>query len=278
MNVAVVGGAGRWGRNIVTTLESLPGTSVAWVAGSKDDWTGWLTGDRRPDAVAIASPAYLHAEHALTALAAGLPAFVEKPLALTTADAERVRDEAARRGLPVVVDHIHLFNPAWRALTSGVAAAGGATAAESIAGNAGPFRNDVTPLWDWGAHDVALALDLFGPPAAVTGTLDPDGNDRVELAFDGGRRWTARIGSRFEDRVRKVTVRATNGEIVWDDRAEVKLKAAGAPVAVPPDPPLTVALREFLVAAGGGARPRSDAAFGTEVVRALSRCGPARPS
>ena len=32
----------------------------------------------------------------------------------------------------------------------------------AIAGNYGPFRNDVSPLWDWAPHDIAMCLDIMG--------------------------------------------------------------------------------------------------------------------
>ena len=32
----------------------------------------------------------------------------------------------------------------------------------AVAGNRGPYREDVAVLWDWGPHDVAMALDLVG--------------------------------------------------------------------------------------------------------------------
>ena len=32
----------------------------------------------------------------------------------------------------------------------------------TLSGNFGPFREDVSPLWDWGPHDLAMCLDLIG--------------------------------------------------------------------------------------------------------------------
>lgn len=280
MRVAVIGGNGRWGKNIVRTLESLPGASVAWIAGSRDDWRPTLNDPAaRPDAVAIASPSAWHADHALAALSAGLPVFVEKPFALSVADAERVRDEAARRRLVVTVDHVHLFNPAWHAVKTGAAARGGAHVVVSAAGNAGPFRPDVSPLWDWGAHDVAMALDLFGgTPVLVRGKTEADGNDRLNLQFAGGWTWHALVGSRFAARTRRVRVGCPQGEVVWDESPAPQVTVGGAPVPVAGEPPLHAALREFLSAVKEGRPSRSDAAFGAEVVRVLEACGPARPA
>src|SRR5690625_729114 len=50
------------------------------------------------DVVAICSPSGVHAEQALAALGAGKHVVVEKPLALTAADADRIVGLAAERG------------------------------------------------------------------------------------------------------------------------------------------------------------------------------------
>ena len=54
--------------------------------------------DESVDAVVIASPDDLHAEHALACLAAGKPTMLEKPLASTLEDAQRVMDAEVARG------------------------------------------------------------------------------------------------------------------------------------------------------------------------------------
>jgi predicted dehydrogenase len=57
------------------------------------------------DVVTIASPATHHAEQALAVLAAGKHVYVEKPIAVSVADAEKVRAAAAARGLVVACGH-----------------------------------------------------------------------------------------------------------------------------------------------------------------------------
>src|SRR6476661_2303461 len=52
----------------------------------------------RADAVIVASPNSLHAEQALAALELRKPVLVEKPLAVTVVDAERVTAAAERTG------------------------------------------------------------------------------------------------------------------------------------------------------------------------------------
>ena len=57
------------------------------------------------DVVTIASPATFHAEQALAVIAAGKPVYVEKPIAVSVADAEKLREAAASKGLVVACGH-----------------------------------------------------------------------------------------------------------------------------------------------------------------------------
>lgn len=66
------------------------------------------------DAALIASPSTLHAEHALKALDAGLAVMIEKPFAVTVADAQRILDRSRETGLPVMVAENYRYRPAER--------------------------------------------------------------------------------------------------------------------------------------------------------------------
>jgi predicted dehydrogenase len=68
------------------------------------------------DGVAICTPEHLHTDVALAAIDAGTPVMVEKPLAHTVADAEQIRDRAARRGVAVLVGHVLRFDPRYAAM------------------------------------------------------------------------------------------------------------------------------------------------------------------
>ena len=56
-----------------------------------------MAGDPDIDAIYIATPNALHAEQALRVIAHGKAVLVEKPLATSVADAERIASEAASR-------------------------------------------------------------------------------------------------------------------------------------------------------------------------------------
>jgi predicted dehydrogenase len=57
------------------------------------------------DAVFVLSPDHLHEEHAVAVLEAGAAAYLEKPMAITTAGCDRILDTAARTGSKVYVGH-----------------------------------------------------------------------------------------------------------------------------------------------------------------------------
>lgn len=67
------------------------------------------------EAVTIAVPTPVHAAVGLRALERGQAVLMEKPLAVTIAEADALIAAAARRGVPLVVGHTERFNRAVRA-------------------------------------------------------------------------------------------------------------------------------------------------------------------
>ncbi|ETX03196.1 MAG: hypothetical protein ETSY1_00950 [Candidatus Entotheonella factor] len=68
------------------------------------------------DAIYLATPTHLHTEHALMALEQGKHVVLEKPMALTLDDAERMIQTAERCGVQLVVGHSHSFERPIRAM------------------------------------------------------------------------------------------------------------------------------------------------------------------
>ena len=66
-----------------------------------------------PDIVSINTFPDTHAEYAIKAMEAGAHVFVEKPLAETVADAERVVDTAVRTRRKLVIGYILRHHPSW---------------------------------------------------------------------------------------------------------------------------------------------------------------------
>lgn len=79
----------------------------------------------RPDLAVIATYTDTHAEYAIAAMQAGAHVFVEKPLAMTVADAQRVVDTAHHTGRKLVVGYILRHHPSWMRLIDEARALGG---------------------------------------------------------------------------------------------------------------------------------------------------------
>jgi predicted dehydrogenase len=70
-----------------------------------------------PDAVCVSTYTDTHADYAVAALEAGAHVFLEKPVAATIADAERVVAAARQAGRALVVGYILQVHPSWRRFT-----------------------------------------------------------------------------------------------------------------------------------------------------------------
>lgn len=100
------------------------------VAGKRDQLAGALETEAaegidaliksKPDIVCILTESGNHAEHALALLKAGINIIVEKPIALRMADAERLGEEADKRGLICAEIKQNRFNPALQFLRGAV--------------------------------------------------------------------------------------------------------------------------------------------------------------
>jgi predicted dehydrogenase len=273
-------GVGRWGKAILRTLESVPGARVVRVAsGSAEtsrlvplgcavekDWRA-VVGAEDIDGVVIATPAALHAEMAMAALSAHKAVFVEKPFALTPSDARLVAARA--RGGILAVDHLDLWNPAWRALKGELSRIGEVVRVEATFGGS-DGRVDVSPLWDWGPHAVALCIDVLGLPRDVS--VSSDG--KLELRYANGCVAEVTLSHSFPERARRLVVVGLHGTLTFDDNAEVKavLRTGETERAIPyaSDRPLTLALESFVSKVRAGRPSFADADLGVAVVEVLA--------
>jgi predicted dehydrogenase len=219
------------------------------------------------NAVLIAAPASLHAAMAVAALVAEKAVFVEKPVALTPADARRVAARA--EGRIFRIDHLDLWNPAWRAVKGALHRIGKPARVEATFG-AADGRVDVSPLWDWGPHAVALCIDLLGRPNRVKVLAD----GTVELGFATACPAKISLGNRFPERARRLVIAGEGGTLTYDDNAEIKavLRTSGTETALPygSERPLTVALESFLSEVRTGRPSFADAELGVLVVDVLA--------
>jgi UDP-2-acetamido-3-amino-2,3-dideoxy-glucuronate N-acetyltransferase len=115
-------------------------------------------------AVVIATPAPTHATLALQALAAGKDVLVEKPMALTVAEGERLVETAEGLNRILMVGHVLEYHPAVKRLRQLISesALGRIRYIYSNRLNMGRIRTEENALWSFAPHDVAIMLRLMG--------------------------------------------------------------------------------------------------------------------
>ena len=125
------------------------------------------------DGLIVASPTSVHSEHALAALAAGVPVLIEKPFARNLEEARTVIQAGEAAGLPVVgaqvLRHLPIFTWAREQINAGVLGSPVQVIERRLVD-----RSDNFPWWadlpaflvsHWGSHSIDLACDLLGERA-----------------------------------------------------------------------------------------------------------------
>ena len=311
-----VAGLGYWGPNLARNFSALPGCELAWLcepadsvrAGVADRFPhARLTGDLDEvladptlDAVALATPVPTHAALAVRVLEAGKHCFVEKPLAQSVAEAERVVAAAQSAGRVLMVGHLLEYHPGVQRLKELVDSRELGDQIYYIYGNRlnlGKLRADENALWSLGAHDVSVVLYLAEEePWEVSAHGESYVQEGVEdvvfcfMRFPSGLSAHLHLSWLDPHKERRFTVVGSRRMATFDDMAvEGKLKVFDKGFdqgsrgygeyitrtgdifspSIPNLEPLRLECEHFVECVRTGRRPRSDGLSGLRVVRVL---------
>jgi predicted dehydrogenase len=314
-----VAGCGYWGPNLVRSFDRLPEAQVVALC---DADAGRLERLREQypaalgftdfdqflacpdlDAVALATSAPTHYPLARRSLSAGFPTFVEKPLALSSAEARELVGLADSRGLPLMVGHLLEYHPAVEYLKE-LAASGELGELRYLYSqrlNLGQVRREENALWSLAPHDVAVANFLLGAGpvsvAAVGQAYLTEGVADVAfltLLYPDGRLAHVHVSWLDPHKTRKLTLVGSRKMAVFDDMeasekvrlydkgvdrppagtadAEIALKLRFGDILIPrleTEEPLVRECRHFVTCVRERRQPRSDGHDGLRVVAAL---------
>ena len=280
-------GTGHWARIAhAPALASIPGVSLAAVWGRNADAARSLAAEYGAagfssdvgafldtvDAVAFAVPPDVQAPLAVRAAEAGKHLLLEKPVALSVSDADKLVDAVDAAGVASVVFFTHQFNTeirAWLADERARGADGGWSGGVAVWLGAAlqpdspfntPWRRDKGGLWDLGPHVVAMLWACLGPVTSVTAVAGGTDVTHLVLRHSGGASSAATVT------LSAPPAAAGNNLFVWGE--------AGRSVMPPmPDDPadaLRVAALELVASAESGRPHPCDVRFGREVVRVLA--------
>ena len=218
--------------DVVAIASREPGAAASWaerldIPRSHGSYEALLA-DPDVDAIYIPLPNHLHAEWAIAAARAGKHVLCEKPLALTSADAERMGAAAREAGVVLMEAFMYRHHPSWLAVRE-LVESGRIGRLQAVQSWFSYYNDDPTnirnireigggALYDIGCYNVNLSRLLFGGEPEVVGasiTRDPvTGVDTITSAIlrfgDGVATFTC--STRAEDDQR-VHVYGTTGRI-----------------------------------------------------------------
>lgn len=248
IRVGVVG-LGYWGPNLVRCFSELADCKVTAFCDQNidrllmvknrfptiqpfDNYEQLLSSDI-VDALVIATPTASHYQLASLALQKGIHVFVEKPLARTVAECQRLIELADEHEATLFVGHIFLHSSPVAKLKELIDSGelGNINYISSRRLNLGPVRKDVSCLYDLAPHDISMMLYLLGEQPISVGCsglayLNEGIHDvcNLNLAFRGNRMGMIHVSWLDPRKERVLTVVGDRKMAVYDDLDQEKIK------------------------------------------------------
>jgi hypothetical protein len=190
----------------------------------------------------------------------------------------------------MMVDHIHVFSHAFQVLKANTVKLGRIYEIETFAGNFGPYRNDVSVLWDWAPHDVSMTLDLLNATASDTEILSYDNykvysgtiSESLYIKLNV-KKISVKISiSNHIQKTRIFRVYCERGIIEYDDMKSEKVRIFACQYKkaildgehqickVSSEPPLDVVINNFVDSVKNKSSSHKSLDMGVEVVRIIS--------
>jgi len=313
-------GAGQWGQNLVRVFNQLISGSVYSVCDIDEVCLNYINKlypgvkttfnyreileDPAISFVCIATPANTHYEIAKMSLASNKQVLVEKPLALEVSQAEELVGLALKKKLTLMVGHIFEYNKAINKLKNYIEenVLGDIFYLRSIRCNLGPYRQDVSAMWDLAPHDISIFLYLLNSiPRKVRAVGRSFFKSSLEdvafitLDFPNNIMGSIQVSWLDPRKIREVTVVGSKKMVVFDDLSlvepirlydkgierektyetfgEFQMVLRDGDVTIPKiemSEPLKAECEHFLDCIRKGRKPLSDGEEGLKVVKVLA--------
>lgn len=312
-------GCGYWGPNLIRNLNQLKDSEVVVCADLSTDRLAHMknlyphlevTTDyqellRRDDldAIVVATPPATHHKLGMDALKAGKHLFLEKPLAVSTAECADLVSTAKKNGLTLMTGHTFVYTAAVNKIKEVIESGelGDVLYVSTTRVNLGIFQEDINVVWDLAPHDVSiLNYVLSAHPESVSTVASSYIQKNVEdvafLALRYPNQTLAHVHVSWlnPNKIRSTTVVGSKKMLVYDDISQLeKIRIYDKGVTVQPHydtfgefqlsyrfgdifipklddtEPLKTACQHFIDCINSGESPRSSGVQGTEVVSVL---------
>jgi predicted dehydrogenase len=184
-----------------------------------------LLAAKQLDAAIVSVPTAHHYDVATTLIEARIPLLIEKPIAATLDEANRIVAFASERDVPLAVGHVERFNPAVVALREKLRAEELGRVFQVHTRRLSPFPvriGDTGAAFDLATHDLDLMCELAGTPTRIAAEIDRRAHRSHEdllaatLRFDSGVIGLLEVNWLTPTKVRQLTVTGERGMLVVD--------------------------------------------------------------
>jgi predicted dehydrogenase len=298
IRVAVVG-CGDFGRNHVRVLRELEGAELAGIVDTNADRARAVAAEFSThvlpdlaalpgavDAAIVAVPTVEHAAVGCRLLKQGIDVLVEKPMAASLADADRLLNSARAKGRILQVGHLERFNPAIAAVQKVVSRP--LFFEVHRLGIFTPRSLDIDVVFDVMIHDLDILLALVDSPVTDLKAVGiPVLTDKVDIAharieFESGAVANVTASRVSTERVRKMRFFQEGDYISVDytrqDALRVRVRKPGPQpefdfekLPTVPEEPLHAELRAFVEAVRTRKAPAVDGVAGRRALDLAER-------
>lgn len=310
---AAVIGVGSMGRNHVRVYRELDGVDLVGVSDNNKEtaakigatysaphYTDYLKmiDECKPDLVTLAVPTLLHYEMGVELIERGVHVLIEKPIASTIEEGQKLVETAQKKGVILGVGHIERFNPAVMELRRRLREGMAGRIYQLHASRLSPYPariRDAGVVIDLASHDIDLMRYLMDEPITrVFGeTLQSINSDREDM-FNGLMRFQSGVVGVLNvnwitpTKIRRLTVTGARGMFTcdllsqelffyenetapsqWDTLSVLRGVSEGniLGIRIQRHEPLAAELADFVKAVRGGVQPTITGHDGLETLR-----------
>jgi len=240
-------GCGYWGPNLIRNFTHLKDSEVVVCADleaarlehmhslyphieTTKDYRTMLSRDDL-DAIVVATPPATHHAIGLEALEAGKHLFVEKPLAISTAECASLVSTAHRKGLTLMAGHTFVYTAAVNKIKEVIESGelGDIYYISTTRVNLGIFQENINVVWDLAPHDVSILNYILGaaPLTVATGANSYIRKSVEDVAFITLRypnETMAHVHVSWlnPNKIRSTTVVGSKKMLVYDDVSQLE--------------------------------------------------------
>jgi predicted dehydrogenase len=316
LNVAIVG-LGYWGPNRLRVLSEAADAKVTWICDSdierverhahraplarRSASLEEVLADEELDAAVLATPVFTHHALARQCLQAGKHVFVEKPLAASSGEARDLVEIAEQADRVLMCGHTFIYSPPVRKVREilGSGELGELHFISSSRVNLGPYRSDVSVLFDLGPHDFSILRFWLGVMPERVSAIGRDVISNgiadvafVDLTFPDGLLAHVELSWLAPSKLRRTVVVGSEKMLVYEDGAAepVRIFDSGieyqdptsygeyqlsyrtgdiVSVRVDAEEPIVAEIVDFIGAVRDGIEPASGADLALDVIRTV---------